>query len=83
MAPLSQKAERAAAVAKLTLEQEALYALRWNVARSDLPAAAQLEYDRLKAEGEREAAATRGPLRCQRPGRSFRPLAGTGLRGRR
>lgn len=46
---------------RLTPEQEALYALRWNVSRSDLPAAAQLEYDRLKTEGEREAVAARGP----------------------
>jgi hypothetical protein len=48
-------------MAKLTPEQEARYAVRWNVSRSDLPAAAQLEYDRLQAEREREAAAAREP----------------------
>lgn len=41
-------------MAKLTPEQEALYALEWNLPRSDLSMAAQLEYDRLKADWERE-----------------------------
>src|SRR5215475_9849009 len=45
-----------AAMAKRTPEQEVSYALMWNVARSDLSTAAQLEYDRLKAERERAAA---------------------------
>jgi len=41
-------------MAKLTPAQEARCALRWNVSRSDLPAAAQLDYGRLQAEaGER------------------------------
>jgi protein-S-isoprenylcysteine O-methyltransferase Ste14 len=34
-------------MAKMTPEQEAAYALRWGVARSDLPPDAQLAYDRL------------------------------------
>ena len=46
-------------MAKRTPEQQAQYALAWHVSRSDLSAAAQLEYDRLKADQEREAAATR------------------------
>jgi hypothetical protein len=46
-------------MAKRTPEQEASYALIWNVARSDLSKAAQLEYDRLKAERERAAALAR------------------------
>jgi protein-S-isoprenylcysteine O-methyltransferase Ste14 len=41
---------------KMTPEQEAAYALRWNVARSDLPQAAQLAYDRLQEERARSAA---------------------------
>jgi len=35
---------------KMTPEREAAYALDFNVARSDLSMAAQLHYDRLKAE---------------------------------
>jgi hypothetical protein len=34
-------------MAKRTPEQEALYALQWDLARDDLPMAAQLEYDQL------------------------------------
>jgi hypothetical protein len=34
-------------MAKMTPEQEAAYALRWGIARSDLPPEAQLVYDRL------------------------------------
>ena len=43
-------------MAKMTPEQEALYALQWNLPRSDLSTAVQLEYDRLKPVWEREAA---------------------------
>ncbi len=38
---------------KMTPEAEARYALSYGVARSDLSMAAQLEYDRLRAEMER------------------------------
>jgi hypothetical protein len=56
---------------KMTPEQEILYALQWNVSRSELFMAAQLEYDRLRPawDGGRP-----GPL----PGR-WRP---PGLPGR-
>jgi hypothetical protein len=37
-------------MAKMTPTQEAAYALNFNVSRSDLQPAAQLEYDRLKSE---------------------------------
>ncbi len=39
-------------MAEMTPEQEALYALNWNVPRSELPMAAQLEYDRLRPAWE-------------------------------
>lgn len=39
----------------MTPTQEAAYALDYNIARSDLPMAAQLEYDRLPAEGYKTA----------------------------
>jgi len=45
-------------MAKPTPEQEALYALQWDVSRGDLSMAAQLEYDRLKPHSERKVAAT-------------------------
>jgi DivIVA domain-containing protein len=48
----------AVVMAKMTPEQEARYALKWNVSRSDLTTAAQHEYDRLKAgQGQKAAAA--------------------------
>jgi hypothetical protein len=40
-------------MAKRTPEQEASYALDWNLSRNDLKPAAQVEYDRLKAERAR------------------------------
>jgi protein-S-isoprenylcysteine O-methyltransferase Ste14 len=40
----------------MTPEQEAAYALRWKIARSDLPAATQLAYDRLVEQQARAAA---------------------------
>jgi hypothetical protein len=40
-------------MAKWTPEQEALYALQWDLPRSDLSMAVQVEYDRLKADRER------------------------------
>ena len=40
----------AAVMAKMTPEQEASYALDWDLPRSDLSMAAQLEYDRLSRE---------------------------------
>jgi hypothetical protein len=46
-------------MAKWTPEQEASYALIWDVARSNISKAAQLEYDRLKANRERAAALAR------------------------
>lgn len=62
-------------MAKRTPEQQAQYALAWHVSRSDLSAAAQLEYDRLKADQEREAAATRKPPPSL-PRQPIEPLAG-------
>jgi DivIVA domain-containing protein len=50
-------------MAGLTPEQEASYALDWNLPRSGLRPAVQLEYDRLKAEREREAALPRTAAR--------------------
>jgi hypothetical protein len=44
-------------MAKRTPEQEALYALQWDLARDDLPVAVQLEYDRLKPDWDRKMAA--------------------------
>ena len=43
-------------MAKMTPEQEAAYALRWEVSRSDLPPEAQLAYDRLVEQQARAAA---------------------------
>ena len=43
-------------MAKMTPEQEAAYALRWEIARSDLPPEAQLAYDRLVEQQARAAA---------------------------
>jgi len=42
-------------VSDLTPEQEAWYALGWNLPRSELSAAAQLEYDRFKPDWEHDA----------------------------
>ena len=42
-------------MAKMTPEQEAAYALRWEIARSDLPSEAQLAYDRLVEQRARAA----------------------------
>lgn len=51
----------------LTAEQEALYALQWNVPRSELSMAAQLEYDRLRPAWERgEARPAAGELEAAR-----------------
>src|SRR5690349_7830029 len=48
-------------------EQEALYALHWNVPRSELSMAARLEYDRLRPAWERgEARPTAGELEMAR-----------------
>jgi DivIVA domain-containing protein len=48
-------------------EQEALYALHWNVPRSELSMAAQLEYDRLRPAWERgEARPAAGELEAAR-----------------
>jgi hypothetical protein len=46
-------------MAKMTPEQEARYALNWEVARSDLPKGAQLAYDRLVEERARADAQVR------------------------
>lgn len=54
-------------MAKLTPELEALYALQWNVPRSELSVAAQLEYDRLRPRWERgEARPADGQLEAAR-----------------
>jgi DivIVA domain-containing protein len=51
----------------MTPEQEALYALHWNVPRSELSIAAQLEYDRLRVGWERgEARPVAGELEAAR-----------------
>lgn len=50
-------------MAKMTPEQEAAYALDYNVSRSDLSAGAQLAYDRLRAEHENR----RGPTSAMGP----------------
>jgi hypothetical protein len=47
-------------MAKLTPELEALYALQWNVPRSELSVAAQLEYDRLRPRWATRGATRRG-----------------------
>ena len=56
---LSWNEAESVVMAKLTPEQEAQYALKWNVSRSDLTTAAQHEYDRLRADDDRRAAAAR------------------------
>jgi protein-S-isoprenylcysteine O-methyltransferase Ste14 len=48
-------------MAKMTPEQEVAYALRWGLARNDLPAEAQLAYDRLTEQQARAAASA--PIR--------------------
>jgi len=51
-------------MAKLTPEQEALYALRNGLPRGDLPAPTQFEYDRHKLgweDGKDAEAQARGP----------------------
>ena len=48
-------------MAKMTPEQEAVYALRWGVARNDLPPDAQLAYDRLVEQQARAAASAPVP----------------------
>ena len=71
-------------MAKMTPEQEASYALDWDLLRSDLSMAAQLEYDRLarerKAAGlsrERERPREqRGSWLVTKPGRYARPVTG-------
>jgi hypothetical protein len=51
----------------MTPEQEVLYALQWNVPRSELSTAAQLEYDRLRpAWGRGEARPTAGEVEAAR-----------------
>lgn len=49
-------------MAKMTPEQEAAYALRWGIARSGLPADAQLAYDRLVEQRARAAVSAPVPL---------------------
>jgi DivIVA domain-containing protein len=52
---------------KMAPEQEALYALHWNVPRSELSGAAQLEYDQLRPAWERgETRPTAGELEAAR-----------------
>jgi len=52
---------------KMAPEQEAFYALHWNVPRSELSMAAQLEYDRLRPAWERgETRPTAGELEAAR-----------------
>jgi hypothetical protein len=60
---------------KMTPEAEARYALNWDVARSDLSAPAQLEYDRL-----REEYAARMPAGSRPPDATF-PTLGVQVRG--
>lgn len=50
-------------MARLTPEQEASYALTWDLSRGDLSMAAQLEYDRLKPDWDRKVAASREAAR--------------------
>jgi hypothetical protein len=55
-------------MSKMTPEQEARYALGFNVARSGLSMAAQLEYDRLLREGYGEPQPighAAGTIRCR------------------
>jgi protein-S-isoprenylcysteine O-methyltransferase Ste14 len=63
------KAKEAGQMMKMTAEQEATYALRWGVARSDLPEEAQRAYDELAERHARAAASA--------------PVAGAGTRERR
>jgi DivIVA domain-containing protein len=75
-------------MAKMTPEQEARYALNWDLPRSDLSTAAQLEYDRLTRERgaarparEREhPGEQRGSWLVTRPGRYARPVTGDQVR---
>jgi DivIVA domain-containing protein len=75
-------------MAKMTPEQEASYALDWDLPRSDLSMAAQLEYDRLarerKAAGlsrERERPREqRGSWLVTKLGRYARPVTGDQVR---
>jgi DivIVA domain-containing protein len=69
-------------------EQEALYALHWNVPRGELSIAAQLEYDRLRPAWERgETRPAAGELEAARlawEGRArgaARPVTGDEIRG--
>jgi hypothetical protein len=73
---------------KMIPEQEALYALHWNVPRSELSMAAQLEYDRLRPAWERgetrpaagELEAARLAWEGSRTRRRARPVAGDEIR---
>src|SRR5260370_8022552 len=57
-------------MAKMTPEQEAQYALRWGVARSDLGKDAQLAYDHVVEEQEQRArSATPAPTLDAEPAR--------------
>ena len=81
-------------MAKMSPEQEAWYALQWNLSRNDLRRAVQLEYDRLQPFWEQEAARLaaerehrhppvderRGSLLVTRPGRYARPVTGDRVR---
>jgi hypothetical protein len=55
---------------KMTPEQEAAYALNFNVDRSSLSMAGQLEYDRLKTEGQARLAGPESPSTPAPPARS-------------
>jgi hypothetical protein len=57
---------------KMTPAQEAAYALDFNIARQDLPLAAQLEYDRLIKERV-QAKPTAGGQQMAAPPRSYTP----------
>ena len=59
-------------MAKMTPEQEAAYALRWGLARNDLPAEAQLAYDRLTEQQARAAASA--PIRPAAAGAASSPV---------
>ena len=73
---------------KMIPEQEALYALHWNVPRSELSMAAQLEYDRLRPAWERgetrpaagELEAARLAWEGSRTRSRARPVAGDEIR---
>ena len=69
-------------MAKLTPDQEALYAAQWNVPRSELSLAAQLEYDRLRPPQERgEARPADGQLAAARLSWEGETAAGQGPAG--